>query len=59
MEEKHEMMTIEETARLLRITRQTLYERTKKKEIPAYKVGRRVLYKREDIEKFLNQHKSS
>jgi excisionase family DNA binding protein len=57
MEEKPEMMTIEETAKLLRITRQTLYDWTKKKEIPSYKLGRRVLYKREEIDEYLRKQR--
>ena len=52
-----EMMTIKEVAGMLRITRQSLHARTKDGALPSYKIGRRVLYKRSEVEQYLENQK--
>lgn len=44
-----EYLTRKETARLLRISSTTLYERTKDGMFRAYKSGKRILYKKAEI----------
>ena len=60
MEKKEElspMMTVEEVMGFLRITRQYLFNITRDGKLPSYKLGRRVLYKREEVEQFIDQLK--
>lgn len=54
-QQKPELMTIQEVTEYLRISRQYLHILTKEKKLPSYKLGRRRLYKREDIEIFLQE----
>lgn len=50
-------LTVEETAKLLGIGRQLAYDRVKTGEIPAIKVGRRLLVPRRALEKLLDEPK--
>jgi excisionase family DNA binding protein len=54
---KSDLMTIAEAMKYLRISRQTLYERTKAREIPSYKIGRKVLYKRQELDLYLEKQR--
>ena len=45
------LLTLEETAKYLHVSRSTLWRLMK--EIPYIKLGRRVLFKMSDIEKYL------
>lgn len=47
--------TVEECARLLGIGRQLAYEKVKTGEIPALKIGRRLLVPRKALERLLEQ----
>jgi len=53
MEEERLTLTVEETAKALGIGRQLAYERVKTGEIPAIKIGRRLLVPRAALEKLL------
>lgn len=47
-------VTVEEAAKLLGIGRQLAYEKVKAREIPAIKIGRRLLVPRRALEKLLD-----
>ncbi len=53
-----ENMTVQETAKLLGVTELTIHNYIKKGLIPAFKIGRRIVIKRIDIENALNEVKS-
>jgi excisionase family DNA binding protein len=55
MDEERLTLTVEETANLLGIGRQLAYERVKTGEIPAIKVGRRLLVPKKALENLLEQ----
>lgn len=50
---EREYLTKEEASELLRISRPTLDRMIKRKEIPYIKLGRRVLFRKKDIDEFL------
>jgi excisionase family DNA binding protein len=50
-------LTVEEAAKLLGIGRNLCYDRVKTGEIPAIKIGRRLLVPRSALEKLLNDPK--
>ncbi len=52
-----EMMTIQEVTQYLKISRQYLHKVTKEEKIPSYKLGKNVRYRREDVERYLEEHK--
>lgn len=47
-------LTIDELSELLSIPRNTIYAKTSRREIPFTKVGRRLLFDREEIENWLS-----
>ena len=47
--DREEVLTLEETAALLRISRPTLFELIKRREIPCRKVGRAWRFHRESV----------
>jgi excisionase family DNA binding protein len=54
MDELHEVMTTEESAKYLRLQKNTLEQWRLKGTGPAFlKLGRRVVYRREALEKFM------
>lgn len=55
MEEERLTLTVEETAKLLRIGRQLAYEMVKTGDIPSIRLGKRVLVPRRALEKLLEQ----
>ena len=55
MEYERLTFTIDETARLLGIGRQLAYDRVKTGEIPAIKIGRRLLVPRSALQKLLEK----
>jgi len=57
MEEERLTLTVEETAKALGIGRQLAYERVRTGEIPAIKIGRRILVPRSALEKLLDDPK--
>ncbi|MCL9805861.1 helix-turn-helix domain-containing protein [Flavobacterium amniphilum] len=54
-EQSEQLLTREETAKLLSVSLVTLWDWTKKDIIPAYRIGNKVRYKRSEILKSLNQ----
>lgn len=55
IEEKKEMITRAEAADLLNISLVKLWEITKNNLIPKYKIGGKVLYKKIDVQRFINE----
>ena len=54
---KDKMMTIEELAEFLSISRYTLYNWTSTRNLPFYKIGRTVRFRMKDIEAWLEKQK--
>ena len=50
---KHEVFTVEEVAKLLRISRGSAYEAARCGEIPTIRIGRRLLVPRAALERLL------
>jgi len=50
------LYTVPEAAKLLRISKRTLWKLTKNGLIPCVRIGRRVYYKPNDILEFINSH---
>ncbi len=50
-----ELMKIEEVAEYLYLKKQTIYGFTSRRKIPYIKIGRRVYFKRSEIDEFLNK----
>jgi excisionase family DNA binding protein len=48
-----EVYTVEETAQILRLSRQSAYEAAKKGDIPTVRVGRRLLVPRAALQRLL------
>jgi excisionase family DNA binding protein len=55
VENKKEMITRAEAADLLNISLVKLWEITKNNLIPKYKIGGKVLYKKIDVQRFINE----
>ncbi|GAB6091396.1 helix-turn-helix domain-containing protein [Spirochaeta dissipatitropha] len=49
--------SVEEAAEYLRLSKYTVYKLSSQKIIPQYKIGRRVLFAKADLEKYLQQNK--
>ena len=47
--EQEELLTIEELSMLLRVPRSWLYERTRRNEIPCFKIGKYLRFRREEV----------
>ena len=54
-EQTDQLLTREETAKLLSVSLVTLWDWTKKDLIPAYRIGNKVRYKKSEVLKSLNQ----
>lgn len=54
---EHKYMTVEEVARLLRVSRRTVYLLIRSKKLHTVKVGNRFRITNEDIEEYLNKNK--
>lgn len=48
------LLSRSETAKILNISLVKLWQLTKEKAMPVYKIGGKVLYKKEEIENFIN-----
>ncbi len=48
-----ELITVEELAKILRISEWTAYNLVRKHKIPSIKIGRQIRIKRKDLEKLL------
>ena len=54
----NESLSAVETAELLKITKNTVYELVKRGEIPSYKVGKKLRIDKADVEEYINRQKS-
>jgi excisionase family DNA binding protein len=54
--EKHDLLTVDETIRVLRLGRTRVHEILRSGEIPSLKLGRRRLVRRKDLEAWLDDH---
>lgn len=54
LEELPDVLTVEETCRVLRLGRNSVYEGIRRKEIPSVKIGRRVLVPKAGIARLLS-----
>lgn len=48
------LLSRSDTAKILNISLVKLWQLTKEKAVPVYKIGGKVLYKKEEIENFIN-----
>ncbi len=55
MEGFSEIMTLEETAKYLKIGKSTLYKMAREGKIPAVKIANQWRFKKEDIDKWLQE----
>jgi len=55
MEGFGEIMTLEETAKYLKIGKSTLYKMTREGKIPAVKIANQWRFRKEDIDKWLQE----
>ena len=56
-EDKEEQMTVDQLSNYLTIARQTIYGKCGAKEIPHIKTGKRLYFKKSDIDKWLDSGK--
>lgn len=56
-DEKEELMTVDQLSEYLTIARQTIYGKCGAKEIPYIKIGKRLYFKKSDIDKWLDNGK--
>jgi excisionase family DNA binding protein len=54
-EKQSDLISRKEVSKLLKVSLPTLHEYTKMGLLQSYRIGNRVLYKREEVEKSLNQ----
>jgi excisionase family DNA binding protein len=54
---KSEVLNADQAAELLHIAKQTLYSLTSRRKIPFYKNGKKILFKRGDLEEWMNAGK--
>ncbi|MEI8143197.1 MAG: helix-turn-helix domain-containing protein [Candidatus Berkelbacteria bacterium] len=52
---KYEFLTVEETAKILKVTKMTIYRYIKAGKLTAYKVGKDFRINKEEFDKFLNE----
>ena len=57
MEGFSEIMTLEETAKYLKIGKSTLYKMARKGKIPAVKIANQWRFRKEDIDRWLQESK--
>jgi excisionase family DNA binding protein len=50
------LLTISETAALLRCTPAAIYKRLERRQLPFIRIGRSLLVRREELERFLIDH---
>ncbi len=55
--EGSKLMTVEETIRALRLGRTLVNQILRDGTLPSYKIGRRRLIRRQDLERFIQQHR--
>jgi excisionase family DNA binding protein len=55
--QKAEVLSADQAAEFLHIAKQTLYSLTSRRKIPFYKNGKKILFRRGDLEEWLNSGK--
>ncbi|RKX64126.1 MAG: DNA-binding protein [Thermodesulfobacteriota bacterium] len=53
-----ELLTLEEVAKYLKISKHTLYKMLEKRKIPAFKVANQWRFKKSDIDKWLEKQRN-
>jgi len=53
-----ELLTLEEVAKYLKISKYTLYKMLEKRKIPAFKVANQWRFKKSDIDKWLEKQRN-
>lgn len=56
IQEQQELLTVDETIRVLRLGRTRVNEMLRSGELPSIKIGRRRLVRRHNVEQFLDAH---
>jgi len=56
-EEDSSLLDVHDIARYLKVQRSTIYSLTETKQIPHYRVGRQIRFKKPEIEKWLEERK--
>lgn len=51
----NKLLTVNEVAKILRVSNMTVYRLVKKKEIPAIRVGKNYRIKESDVDAYLNR----
>ena len=51
-----ELLTVGETAELLRCSRAAIYKRIDRRQLPHIRIGRSLFFRRSELEKFLVEH---
>lgn len=53
-----EILTLKEVAQLLKVAEKTVYTMSQKQELPAFKVGGQWRFRREDINRWIDQQQA-
>ena len=53
-----ELLTIDELAKYLKISKHTIYKMLEKGEIPAFKIANQWRFKRSDIDEWIEKHRN-
>jgi excisionase family DNA binding protein len=53
----HKFLTVREISEYLALKVSTLYVKVEERSIPHYRIGRRVQFRKTDIEEWIDQHK--
>jgi excisionase family DNA binding protein len=56
MEQNPEFVTVPQAANILHLASSFVYQLIQRKEIPFFRVGRKIWLRKEDVEKFLKKH---
>jgi len=58
MTKMEELLTLEEVAKYLKISKHTLYKMLEKRKIPAFKVANQWRFKKSDIDRWLEKQRN-
>ena len=59
LEMKEKLLTIDELAKYLQLSRRTIFRMLKRGELPAFKVGKHVRFRWDEVDKWLHQNRMS
>ena len=59
MSDEHDILTVEEVARYLRVTERHLYKLLSNREIPAFKVGGAWRFRKEEVDRWIVEQERS